>query len=82
MLTKALPGAIYELALSQRNTTCVGLVFITMKTVQPGGLSERTELLRVLTTLGAHKWVSGGICEISEGSFCGAEFGVGTHVKN
>ena len=38
MLCKAaLPPTIYELALSTRNTTCVGLIFLALKTYQPGG---------------------------------------------
>ena len=51
MLIKALPDTIYNMALSQRNTTCTGLLFITMKTYQPGGLVERGELLKGLTNL-------------------------------
>ena len=51
MLSKALPHTIYELALSARNTTCTGLIFLTLRTYQPGGLHERSELLRGLTSL-------------------------------
>ena len=51
MLSKALPSAVYELALSCRNVSCVGLLFLTMRIYQPGGLNERAELLRGLTTL-------------------------------
>ncbi|OLQ07665.1 hypothetical protein AK812_SmicGene8938 [Symbiodinium microadriaticum] len=51
MLIKALPDTIYNTALAHRNTTCTGLLFITMKTYQPGGLVERGELLKGLTTL-------------------------------
>ena len=51
MLSKALPHSMYELALSARNTTCTGLIFLTLRTFQPGGLHERSELLRGLTTL-------------------------------
>ena len=51
MLTKSLPHTIYELAWSGRNTTCTGLIFLTLRTFQPGGLHERSELLRGLTTL-------------------------------
>ena len=52
MLSKAVPQAIYDNALSIRNTTCVGLIFLVLKAFQPGGLHERTELLRGLTSLG------------------------------
>ena len=51
MLCKAVPNNIYELALSARNTTCVGLIFLILKTYQPGGLLERSELLKGLTNL-------------------------------
>ena len=51
MLCKAVPNNIYELALSARNTTCVGLIFLIPKTYQPGGLLERSELLKGLTNL-------------------------------
>ncbi|CAE7542344.1 unnamed protein product [Symbiodinium sp. CCMP2456] len=51
MLSKAVPQTIYDYALSVRNTTCVGLVFFVLKAFQPGGLHERTELLKGLTVL-------------------------------
>ena len=51
MLSKALPSVVYEQALSCRNVSCVGLLFLTMRIYQPGGLNERAELLRGLTTL-------------------------------
>ena len=51
MLSKAVPQTIYDYALSVRNTTCVGLVFFVLKAFQPGGLHERTELLKGLTSL-------------------------------
>ena len=38
---KALPHSIYELALSARNTTYAGLIFLTLRTFQPGRLHER-----------------------------------------
>ena len=64
MLSKALPASIYELALSGRNTTCVGLLFITLKTYQPGGLSERSELLRGLTALPVAQTAAAGVSTI------------------
>ena len=51
MLSKALPNVVYEQALSSRNVSCVGLLFLTLRIYQPGGLNERAELLRGLTTL-------------------------------
>ena len=51
MLSKALPNAVYEQALSNRNVTCTGLIFLALRTYQPGGLNERAELLRGLTNL-------------------------------
>eukprot|EP00439_Symbiodinium_sp_Y106_P055609 s1913_g7.t1 len=51
MLSKALPSVVYEQALSCRNVSCVGLLFLTLRIYQPGGLNERAELLRGLTTL-------------------------------
>ncbi|CAE7205891.1 RE1, partial [Symbiodinium sp. CCMP2456] len=51
MLSKALPSVVYEQALANRNVTCVGLIFLTLRTYQPGGLNERAELLRGLTNL-------------------------------
>ena len=51
MLTKALPGALYEQALSCRSVTCTCLLFFTMRMFQPGGLTERSELLKGLTGL-------------------------------
>ena len=51
MLSKALPAVVYEQALSSRNVSCVGLLFLTLRIYQPGGLNERAELLRGLTTL-------------------------------
>ena len=51
MLSKALPNVVYEQALSSRNVSCVGLLFLTLRIFQPGGLNERAELLRGLTTL-------------------------------
>ena len=32
MLSKALPSAVYEQALSNRNVTCTGLIFLTLRT--------------------------------------------------
>ena len=52
MLSKAVPASIFDYALSIRNTTCCGIVFFVLKAFQPGGLHERTELLRGLTVLG------------------------------
>ena len=51
MLSKALPSVVYEQALSSRNVSCVGLLFLALRIYQPGGLNERAELLRGLTTL-------------------------------
>ena len=51
MLCKAVPSQIYDLALSARNTTTVGIIFLILKTYQPGGLMERSELLKGLTHL-------------------------------
>ena len=51
MLSKAVPSSVYELALSARNTTTVGIIYVTLKTFQPGGLHERSELLKDLTNL-------------------------------
>ena len=64
MLSKALPHTIYELALSCRNTSCVGLIYLTLKTYQPGGLNERSELLKGLTTLGVASTASAGVSSI------------------
>ena len=52
MLSKAVPASIFDHALSVRNTTCCGIVFFVLKAYQPGGLHERTELLKGLTVLG------------------------------
>ena len=52
MLSKAVPATIFDYALSVRNTTCCGIVFFVLKAFQPGGLHERTELLKGLTVLG------------------------------
>ena len=41
MLTKALPKEIYDHSLALRNTTCAGLLFLTLRSFQPGGLQER-----------------------------------------
>ena len=51
MLSKAVPATIFDYALSVRNTTCCGIVFFVLKAFQPGGLHERTELLKGLTVL-------------------------------
>ena len=51
MLTKALPAALYEQALSVRCVSCTCMLFLTMRMYQPGGLTERSELLRGLTGL-------------------------------
>ena len=64
MLSKALPATIFELALSGRNTTCVGLIYLTLKTYQPGGLSERSELLRGLTVLPVAQTAAAGVSTI------------------
>ena len=66
MLSKALPGGIYELALSSRNTTCVGLIYLTLKTYQPGGLLERSELLRGLTTMTVAQNAAAGVTIIQD----------------
>ena len=42
---------MYEQALSFRNVTCTCLLFLTMRMYQPGGLTERSELLKGLTNL-------------------------------
>ena len=52
MLTKALPTALYEQALSIRCVSCTCMLFLTMRMYQPGGLTERSELLKGLTGLG------------------------------
>ena len=64
MLCKALPHGIYELALSCRNTTCVGLVYLTLKAFQPGGLNERSELLKGLTSLPTAQTAASGASTI------------------
>ena len=51
MLSKALPNVVYEQALSSRNVSWVGFLFLTLRIYQPGGLNERAELLRGLTIL-------------------------------
>ena len=51
MLAKALPATLYEQALSCRSVTCTCLLFLTMRMYQPGGLTERSELLKGLTNL-------------------------------
>ena len=51
MLAKALPSALYEQALSVRSVTCTCLLFFAMRMYQPGGLTERSELLKGLTGL-------------------------------
>ena len=66
MLSKALPASIYELALSSRNTSCVGLIYITLKTFQTGGLLERSELLRGLTTLPTAQNATSGVSTIQD----------------
>ena len=64
MLCKALPQGIYDLALSCRNTTCVGLIYLTLKTYQPGGLNERSELLKGLTSLSIAQTAAAGVSAI------------------
>ena len=66
MLSKALPSGIYELALSSRNTSCVGLIFTTLKIYQPGGLMERSELLRGLTILAVAQNASSGVAIVRD----------------
>ena len=51
MLTKALPSALYEQALSVRSVSCTCMLLLAMRMYQPGGLSERSELLKGLTGL-------------------------------
>ena len=49
MLSKAVPSSVYDLAHCARNTTwdsCVGIIHVTLKTFQPGGLRECSELLK------------------------------------
>ena len=53
MLTKALPTALYEQALSVRCVSCTCMLFLTMRMYQPGGLTARSELLKGLTGLAA-----------------------------
>ena len=36
MLSKAVPASVYELALSSRNTTTVGIIYVTLKTEDRG----------------------------------------------
>ncbi|CAE7328390.1 unnamed protein product [Symbiodinium sp. CCMP2456] len=61
MLSKALPSVVYEQALANRNVTCVGLIFLTLRTFQPGGLNERAELLRGLTSLATFESATAGV---------------------
>ena len=65
MLSKAVPASIYDHALSVRNTTCCGLVFFVLKAYQPGGLHERTELLKGLTVLGECTTAKQGVESLS-----------------
>ncbi|CAE7196678.1 RE1 [Symbiodinium microadriaticum] len=48
---EALPSALYEQALSVRSVSCTCMLLLAMRMYQPGGLSERSELLKGLTGL-------------------------------
>ena len=66
MLSKAVPQAVYDNALSIRNTTCVGILFLVLKAYQPGGLHERTELLKGLTALSESGTASQGVSTLQQ----------------
>ena len=66
MLTKALPSSLYEQALSLRSVTCTCLLFLAMRMFQPGGLSERSELLKGLTGLPVCDTASGAVAALQK----------------
>ena len=66
MLTKALPAALYEQALSVRCVSCTCMLFLTMRMYQPGSLTERSELLRGLTGLAACDTAATAVANTSE----------------
>ena len=51
MLLQAVPESVSSQALATRSLSTVGLLFQILKQFQPGGLSERQELLKSLTDL-------------------------------
>ena len=62
MILHAVPESVSSQALATRSLSSVGLLFQILKQYQPGGLSERQELLKSLTERTEPSYSSVGCC--------------------